>query len=205
MELLQASREGSTFGEALDFKGGVIMKRLISFFAVFLAVTVSFVSAQTRKPSRSSSEIRLSMDRPSVYISYERSGRREPLREGESNEGIWLRFHNNTKWKIIFPASGALETHGDVGMFYTLEVISELSDEVVDIPKGYELGHVYSTFELGGGESVLFSVPREHLPKGIVLRVKFSYEWENQDDVFAGREVEHTVSYYASKLPQLKK
>jgi hypothetical protein len=57
---------------------------------------------------------------------------------------------------------------------------------------------------LRGGESVLFSVPREHLPKGMVLRVSFSYEWEDQDDVFAGREVEHVVSFYASKLPQLK-
>jgi len=181
------------------------MRRLISFFVIFLAATASFVSAQTRKPNKPSSEIRLSVDKPGVYISYERSGKREPLEVGESSEGIWLRLHNNTKWKIIFPAFGAPETHGDVGMFYTLEVVSQLPDEVVDIPKGYELGHVYSTFELRGGESVLFSVPREHLPKGIVLRVRFSYDWENQDDVFAGREVEHTVSYYAYKLPQLKK
>jgi hypothetical protein len=181
------------------------MRRLISFFIIVVIVTVSFVSAQTRKPNMPSSEVRLSMDKPSVYISYERSGKREPLHVGESDEGIWLRLHNNTKWKIKFPVSGAPETHGDVGMFYTLEVVSELPDEVVDIPKGDELGHVYSPFEVRSGESVLFSVPREHLPKGIVLRVKFSYEWENQDDVSAGREVEHTVSYYASNLPQLKK
>jgi hypothetical protein len=181
------------------------MRRLISFFIIFLAAAVSFVSAQTGKPNKPSSEIRLSRDKPSVYISYERSGKREPLHVSESDEGIWLRLHNNTKWKIIFPAAGVPEPHGDVGMFYTLEVVSELPDEVVDIPKGEELGHVSSTFELRGGESVLFSVPREHLPKGIVLRVRFSYEWENQDDVFAGREVEHIVSFYGAKLPQLKK
>ena len=181
------------------------MRRLIPFFAVCLAATISFVSAQTRKPNKPSMDIRLSKDKPSVYISYERSGKREPLYVGESEEGIWLRLHNNTRWKIIFPAFGPPETHGDVGMFYTLDVISELPDEVVNIPKGYELGHGYSTFELRGGESVSFSVPREHLPKGIALRTKFSYEWENQDDVFAGREVEHTVSFYASMLPQLKK
>jgi hypothetical protein len=90
-------------------------------------------------------------------------------------------------------------------MFYTLEVVSELPDEVTVIPKGNELGHVSSPFELRSGESVLFSVPREHLPKGIVLRVKFNYEWEDQDGVPTGREVEHILSYYASKLPQLKK
>lgn len=181
------------------------MKGLIYFFIIFFIVTVSFVSAQTRKPNSPSSDIRLSRDKPSVYISYERSGKRKPLHVSESDEGIWLRLHNNTKWTIKFPVSGSLETHGDVGMFYTLEVVSELPDEVVDIPKGEELGHTYSPFELRGGESVLFSVPHEHLPKGIVLRVKFSYEWENQDDAFAGREVEHTVSFYGSKLPQLKK
>lgn len=181
------------------------MKMLISFLIISFIATVSFVSAQTRKPNRPSSEVRLSRDKPSVYISYERSGKREPLHASESDEGIWLRLHNNTKWTIKFPVFGATEAHGDVGMFYILEVVSELPDEVVDIPKGEELGHVYSPFELRSGESVLFSVPREHLPKGIALRVKFSYEWEDPDTVFGGGEVEHTVSYYASKLPQLKK
>jgi hypothetical protein len=181
------------------------MRWLISLFIIFFIVTVSLASAQTRKSGKTSSGVRLSNDKPSVYISYERFGKRKPLLAGESNEGIWLRLHNNTKWKIILPASGVPETHGDLGMFYTLEVVSELPDEIVDIPKGNELGHLYSIIELRGGESVLFSVPREHLPKGIVLRVKFSYEWENQNDVSADREVEHTVSYYASKLPQLKK
>lgn len=174
------------------------MKFVISLFIVFI-LAISVVSAQTRKPNKFSSEIRLSKNKPSVYISYERSGKREPLEIGESNEGIWLRLHNNTKWTIILPTFGPPESHGDVGMFYTLVVVSELPKEVTDIPKGYELGHVYSTFKLRGGESVLFSVPREHLPKGIVLRVSFSYEWEDQDDVFAGREVEHVVSFYASK------
>jgi hypothetical protein len=180
------------------------MRTSIYFFIVFLIVVVSVVSAQTRKPNKISTEIRLSKDKPSVYISYERSGKREPLHGSESDEGIWLRLHNNTKWTIIFPTFGPPETHGDVGMFYTLEVVSELPKEVTDIPKGYELRHLYSTFNLRGGESVLFSVPREHLPKGIVLRVSFSYEWEDQDAVFAGREVEHIVSFYASKLPGLK-
>lgn len=181
------------------------MKRLISFFIILVIVAVPGVSAQTRRPNKQSSEVRLFKDKPGVYISYERSGKREPLHANESDEGIWLRLHNNTKWKIKFPVSGAPETHGEVGMFYTLEVVSDLPDEVTDIPKGNELGHVYSPFEVRSGGSVLFSIPREHLPKGIVLRVRFNYEWEDSDDVFGGREVEHTVSYYASKLPHLKK
>jgi len=180
------------------------MKRLISFLTIFLIAAVSFVSAQTRRPNRPSPEIRLSRDKPSVYISYEHSAKREPIHTGESDEGIWLRLHNNTKWAIKFPVSGAPEKHGDIGMFYILEVISELPDEVTEIPKGYELGHVYSPFKLRSGASVLFSVPREHLPKGVVLRVRFSYEWENQGDVFADGEVQHFVAFSASKLTQAK-
>jgi hypothetical protein len=177
------------------------MGKLLSFFTVFFIVAIVVVSAQTRRPIKRSSEIRLSSDKPSVYISYVRSGKREPLRADENDEGVWLRLHNNTKWTIIFPAFDVPETHGQVGMFYVLEPVSA---DITDLPKGNEIRHVYSTEELGPGESVLFSVPREHLPKGVVLRVRFSYEWEDQADVFVGREVEHIVSFYASKLPQLK-
>jgi len=125
------------------------MKWLFTFFIVFILI-FSIVSAQTRKPNKISSEIRLSRNKPSVYISYERTGKREPLYESESSEGIWLRLHNNTRWTIIFPSSGAPETHGDIGIFYILETVSELPKEVDVIPKGYELGHVYSTFNLRG-------------------------------------------------------
>ncbi len=177
------------------------MKRFLSFFTVFFIVIVVVVSAQTRQPIKHSSEIRLSSDKPSVYISYVRSGKREPLRADESDEGIWLRLHNNTKWTIIFPAFDVPETHGDVGMFYILESVSA---GITDIPKGNEIRGAHSTDELGPGESIVFSVPREHLPKKAVLRVSFSYEWEDRADVFAGREVEHIASFYASKLPGLK-
>ena len=91
-------------------------------------------------------------------------------------------------------------------------ILFAIAEETLEVKRDIEYlndlsytNHVSSPFELKAGESVLFSVPREHLPKGIALRVKFSYEWEDPDVVFGGGEVEHIVSFSGSKLPQLKK
>jgi hypothetical protein len=37
---------------------------------------------------------------PSVYIRYERQGKRTPVHSGESQEGVWLRLRNNTSGAI---------------------------------------------------------------------------------------------------------
>lgn len=187
-----------------DTRRGLMKRRAFTLFILCMVVSmgVLIVSAQRSKPKTGSQEVRVISDKPSVYITYDRVGKRKPLDAGESDEGIWLRFHNNTKWTIIYAAYDIPQLYGDVGMYYILEPVSK--DKVADmpdLPKGYELGHVYSTSRLKSGGSVLFSIPREHLPKGSMLRVKFSYEWENQDDVFANREAEHFVIFRASKLP----
>lgn len=177
------------------------MKKIVFSLLTLIAVVI-IVSAQSSKPTTSSTKIRVLSDKPSVYVAYERTGKRKPLYESESDEGIWLRLHNNTKWTIIFPAFGVPKLYGDLGMFYFLESVSKnKAADISDLPKGYELGHLFSTFRLKSGESVLFSIPREHLPKGVILRVRFSYEWENQDDVFADREAQHFVIFRASQLP----
>lgn len=147
--------------------------------------------------SRALASVRITKQKPSVYLTFERKGTRSPLYEGESNLGIWLRLHNNTRWTIIFPAFGVPEALGQVGMFYEIE--EETSKKKgPDLPTGYRPGHLYSSYYLRPGASVVFSIPREHLAEGLALRLSFSYEWEDQDDVFAGREVKHQVYFSSS-------
>jgi hypothetical protein len=48
------------------------------------------------------SSILIRKDRPSVFIEFDRSGKAPPLFEGEKEERIWLRLHNNAQWAIEF-------------------------------------------------------------------------------------------------------
>lgn len=180
------------------------MKKLLCLSSILILLSFS-AYAQEKKTTNRPPDIRLVKNKPSIFISYERSGKRQPLKNGESQKGVWLRLHNNTKWQIIFPAFGVPVEFGDVGMFYEIETEGKsTAGDSNEIPKGYELDEVYSTIRLGPGKSVLFSIPYEHLIKGLKLRIRFSYEWENQNDVFADREPLHFVYFRSSVIPESK-
>lgn len=58
--------------------------------------------SQEAQRAANNEKVSLQKDRPTVYLTFEREGKREPIHPSESNEGIWLRLHNNTKWTINF-------------------------------------------------------------------------------------------------------
>jgi hypothetical protein len=130
---------------------------------------------------------------PTVYITFERAGNRKPLEQGESDQGVWLKLHNNTGWPLRLAMNGVPKEYGDAALFY--DVLSE-GKVVVE-----GRCHVCSSNQLHPGGSLLFSLPREDLVEGCAIRVKFSYGWEHPDDVFADREPQHFVYFYSSKLP----
>jgi hypothetical protein len=139
-------------------------------------------------------DVRLRKDKPTVYIEFERSGNREALFARESNKGIWMQLHNNTKWSIVLNMHGVpSDDYGDASLIYDV-----LSDRQIVIDGAC---HVCSFNSLGSGRSLLFSIPAEHLSNGRALRVKFSYSWEGQSGHVTGQEPEHYVYFYASQLP----
>ena len=81
--------------------------------------------AQHKKPHKVFTNVRIQKDKPTVYITFERTGVRAPLRAYESNEGIWMRLHNNTRWDINFAAFGVPRENGDIGMFYEVEAVPQ--------------------------------------------------------------------------------
>ena len=161
--------------------------------AVILCSLILSLHAQQRRFSGTQSELRLRKDMPTVYITFERAGKRKPLEQGESDQGVWLRLHNNTRWPLTLAMNGVAKEYGDAALFY--DVLSE--GQVVIEGRC----HVCSSNPLHPGGSLLFSLPREDLVKGGAIRVKFSYGWEHPDDVFADREPQHFVYFYSSKLP----
>lgn len=168
------------------------------------------ISAQRRKIQRAPRDIRISKDKPTVYISFVRFGKLEPLHSGESGERVWLRLHNNTRWMLWLEAGGASEGYGDASLFYEVEKLpkprmvmfesssplpvlsptqpqenTSLTAPVVEDQEECEAFsercHSCSIINLPPGRSILFSVPREHLCKDVRLYVSYSYGWEGKD------------------------
>ena len=150
--------------------------------------------AQHRESVKAKQQFRIKKDMPTVYITFERAGKRKPLEQGESDEGVWLRLHNNTEWPITVAMNGVPKEYGDAALFYDVLVGGKVMAE--------GRCHVCSSNQLSPGGSLLFSMPSENLAEGGAIRVNFSYGWERPDDVFAGREPQHFVYFYSSKVPQ---
>jgi hypothetical protein len=147
---------------------------------------------------KSQVEVRIRKDRPGVYLTFERVGQLKVAEPGEDRERVWLRFHNNTRWPIVLDMSGVpSEEYGDAELYYAVLSGREL------IIRGE--CHVCSLNELGPGNTLIFSVPRGALGDGRAIRVRFSYAWEDQNDVAGGREATHYVFFDGSRLPPQSK
>jgi hypothetical protein len=150
----------------------------------------------------SSGKVRPSKDKPTVYLTYDRSGLRVPLNNGESKKGIWLRLHNNTKWKLVLRVGGVPNSsYGDAVVFYEVE----RREGSGFTPIGYR-SHVASVIKLKAGNSIVFSLPQEHLEKGLAIRVRYSYEWElGKNDSLSSNEPYHSVTFTSSDLPMVRR
>ncbi len=168
---------------------------------------------------------KLVKDKPSVFLRYESAGKRKPLKEGESDEGIWLRLQNNTREAIYLCAFGIsedgemlrfYEKNSEIGVNYEIErmpsemegsgtprngKVNNVAEEVSQTPIGYKIGGVCHVYTLPSNQSLLFSVPREHLAKNLSIKMRFGYEWEG-DYSSRWEEPEHYVRFYSSSLPK---
>jgi len=151
---------------------------------------------------------RIDSKHPTVFITFERKGKRTPLHYGESDEGIWLRLHNNTRWTLSFKSFGVPKELGEIGFFYEVEkVVTEETGSIFqeskaeEMPLGYRVNHFYSPFLLQPGKSITFSIPLEHLGKNRKIAVSFNYEWENKGKHELDVEPQHKVFFYSSKIP----
>jgi hypothetical protein len=182
--------------------------------SVAIAVSVVSLAFARQKGFSQASDVRISKNHPTVYLTLERVGTREPRRQGESSAGVWLRLHNNTRWRIKLQAYGlsSIFIEGDekeVGLYYEVgsipksgsrfrEVGAPPVKEEPECPAPLLLyGDLRSGLELAPGQSVVFSVAREHLCKNLYVTVTFRYGWEPY-----GEEPEHRVRFYGSDVPE---
>lgn len=202
---------------------------------MFLSALFMTSYPQQSQLAVSKEKVSVTNDRPTVYLAFEREGKREPVHASESNQGIWLRLHNNSKWAINFCTPSLYippkvapvrlpEGRGVLALVDGVEVsvchgVEELKsyewvlgrageakkrkttkDSTQQV--GYDTGDVSSSAWLPSGSSIVFSVPREHLSKGLAIFVRFNYAWEYGERTFRSDEPEHRVYFRASDLLQ---
>lgn len=105
---------------------------------------------------------------------------------GESKEGFWLRFVNNCRVPVtigtfdpgsedpgvgVFDEVVPIQTGGSGGIPEAPE--SRPSEPIGRAPEGY-YSEVGSAMTVAPSESVVFSVPSNHLSPGWYLRVRFT-------------------------------
>lgn len=197
----------------------MIIKRFVrrATFCISLFVCMMFAH-QTANTQSSEANLKVSPDKPSIYITFEKRGSRVPLRDDEKGLGIFLRLHNNLKASIRFCAFGisngeqmALYSEGgEIGINYEVDreiTVSSVGTSGVRGPKkeidsalpiGYPVGGVCHSFELASGTSLGFTVPAEHLSQGLSIKIPFSYQWEGASE----EKPSHYVSFSSSDLPK---
>ncbi len=172
----------------------LILKKQFIFIAIL--VTAFNVQSQVKTGNKNldagekAAHILLS-DKPSVYIDFERTGKRPAPGDDVSDEAVWLELHNNMRFSIKFCAfslvdqKGNLLTYreaGEIGIRYEVELTNptKFVGTKSDVPLGNKVTDFCHVWVLETGKSVVFSVPAEHLVKGLSIRVPFNYEWEDE-------------------------
>jgi hypothetical protein len=118
--------------------------------------------------------------RPYLEVTFDHLGPRVPVRAGESSKGVWLRFLNNCPYEVSLAVLSL--RNPNPGQLVQYEVIRAEFPDAADEPGlgssplesavGYrELTHTPREIEIEPGQSVLFSVPVEHISPRTFLRV----------------------------------
>lgn len=180
------------------------MKNLIHLTAIIFCLTLTFLaiaqmdisSNQTKKITNN--DVRIVKSKPHIFIAYERKGKIEPLYEGQSDYRIWLRFYNNSKWKVKFCSNPIPKEYGETEINYEIKRYEGFGET-----PGSRRSDTCAYRLLESGNSILFSVPREHLVEGLAIRVLYRYNWETEQD---GNddflEPEHYVYFYSEDIPK---
>jgi len=182
----------------------------LAFLALSLFALTFAVEAQSEKRTvGKAAALKVIASKPGVYITFERFGKRIPLRDDESGEGVWLRLHNNMIYSIRVCGFGVTDEGEQLMLFGKNSSMSLYYDVVMNarsitdnrplpnVPVGYPLLTCHE-FELRPGKSILFAVPKEHLAEELSIKISYSYEWEET----GGDNPTHFVYFNSYKIPK---
>lgn len=124
-----------------------------------------------------------------VYLKFDHLGSRERLGGDEVSKGLWIRLVNNCRVPVIVATFDP--GTGDPGSGIYDEVVPAAAKGPIlhsgggknqlrpspltpaKMPKGYSLPDTFSTTSISPGESILFSVPANHVSPSWSLEIRF--------------------------------
>jgi hypothetical protein len=120
-----------------------------------------------------------------------------PFTLGDGETALGLRDGLEVNLRHGVEQVDSYESHEEPGG----RIVINRSVKLQEIPVGYNKGgDVYSEAWLPPGNSVVFSVPKEHLAKHLGVYITFNYEWECVGGDCNTAEPEHRVYFRASSL-----
>jgi len=178
--------------------------RIINPFAVSLCLLIlSFAPMAQGERTRNhgkrmtSSDVRIVKNKPHIYVGFVREGKIAPPYEGESDKRVWLRLFNNSAFGVMFCVNPIPKAYGETYIRYEVERYKGFGR----VP-GVRSSDSCDYIVLAPGETVIFSVPREHLEEGLAVKIRYRYEWETDPDGAENpREPKHYTFFYASDIP----
>lgn len=183
--------------------------QLVSGTVLLCAGFLSTTAQTGQKTVGRSTAPKIVAGKPGVFITFERFGKRTPVSEGESDNGIWLRLHNNMRYSIRFCIFGLYEKgylpikpeeNTQIGLYYDVILNARADTDnrpLPVVPLGYPLLSCQE-YELKAGRSIVFSAPKEHLAEELSIKIGFSYGWEETGE----NNPTHFVYFNSYNLPQ---
>ena len=175
------------------------MKLIILFAIIFVFVIPCSAQSNSVEPKLAGT---VTPYKPTVYLEY----------ICQDEKKIRLRMYNNTNWNIsinaektYFPTKTPIKLQNGAnvyaipnneevtGLHYYIERDNLEKIRNLKIPKT-------EYYTNGGGwiktqDSVIFSLPTEHLRKGLKIYVSYKYEWEITKNGLSQNEPEHRVYF----------
>jgi hypothetical protein len=160
----------------------------------FLCLIVVGLLSAANAQNKASQSFVLNGAKPYVYIGFDHAGNRKPLGPRENEQGFWLKVVNNCRVPVTLATFETGTSDPGIGVFHDVvpyqtsgirgfpgpqvETPSKgardgPSESATKPPEGYS-AEVSSMTTIAPGESVLFSVPSNHLSPKWYLRVRFT-------------------------------
>ena len=169
------------------------------------------LAATAFSQNKAESTGRIDPDKPTVYLNY----------VCQDEKKIYLRMHNNTIWhvgiwaeKSYFPTKKpiqlgngnkgyAIPSDEDVPIHYHVEKDELENQKNIKLPSQQDHSYIPGGGRIATGDSILFSVPIEHLRKGLKIFVELSYEWELTKSGDVSKEPAHRVYFRGGDIGSL--
>jgi hypothetical protein len=88
------------------------------------------------------------------------------------------------------------KAYGDASLYY---VIADSHDDKIRLNNSC---HVCSFNPLGPGRSLIFAIPCDYVTREALIRIAYSFSWEQHRETGSGSVSNHSVEYYFDNLPK---